>query len=260
MTGHLVFRLYAPMASWGEAAVGEARPTATYPGRGAILGLIGAALGIRRDDDEGQLRLRQSLGIAVKQRSPGWLLRDYHTVQVPPSQSKVNYRSRREELSVPKDALNTILSSRDYRCDGLWVVALRLMPDAVWTLDELKSALERPRFTLYLGRKACPLAAPLTPAIVEADHWRGALDHGFDSATDPERTWLPLIGNEAQDLRLLRLPGQVLYAWEGEADALDGNADMAESSETWDEPLHRRRWQFGARLEHRRIESVEGQS
>ncbi|WP_432415800.1 type I-E CRISPR-associated protein Cas5/CasD [Chromohalobacter israelensis] len=260
MTEHLVFRLYAPMASWGEAAVGEARPTATYPGRGAILGLIGAALGIRRDDDDGQLRLRQSLGIAVKQRSPGWLLRDYHTVQVPPSQSKVNYRSRREELSVPKDALNTILSSRDYRCDGLWVVALRLMPDAVWTLDELKSALERPRFTLYLGRKACPLAAPLTPAIVEADHWRGALDHGFDGATDPEKTWLPLIGNEAQDLRLLRLPDQVLYAWEGGAECLDGEDHGVESNDVWDQPLNRRRWQFGARLEHRRIESVEGQS
>lgn len=257
MTEHLVFRLYAPMASWGEAAVGETRPTATHPGRGALLGLIGAALGIRRDDDEGQLSLRQSLSIAVKQRSPGWLLRDYHTVQVPPSQSKVNYRSRREELSVAKDTLNTILSTRDYRCDGLWVVAIRLTTAAGWSLSELKSALEKPRYTLFLGRKACPLAAPLAPAVVEADHWRQALDHRFEAMKNAENTYLPLIGNEVQDRRLLRLPDQVVYAWEGDVSALDGEAHGAESSKVWDEPLHRRRWQFGVRVEHRRLVNIE---
>lgn len=257
MPQHLVFRLYAAMASWGEAAVGETRPTATYPGRGALLGLVGAALGIRRDDDEGQRQLRNGLQVAVKQRSPGLLMRDYHTVQVPPSQSKVTHRTRREELAVPKEALNTILSSRDYRCDGLWVVAIRLTPQATWSLEELKHALERPRFTLYLGRKACPLAAPLIPTIVETSHWRQALDHRLEGVSD-SGCWLAMMGNEPQDKRLLRLPEQVLYAWEGAIDALDGHLAANESSEVWDEPLHRRRWQFGPRLEHRRIEIVEG--
>lgn len=259
MPHHLVFRLYAPMASWGEAAVGETRPTATYPGRSAIVGLIGAALGIRRNDDDGQRRLRESLQIAVKQRSPGLLLRDYHTVQVPPSQSKVTNRTRREELSAPKDALNTILSSREYRCDGLWNVAVRLADSAPWPLEELKAALEKPRFPLYLGRKACPLAAPLAPTVVEASHWRQALDHCFESALDPERTWLALVGNEKKDRQLLRLPEQVLYAWEGDTDALDGSDTANESSEVWDEPLHRRRWQFGPRLENRRTVNVGGE-
>lgn len=258
MPHHLVFRLYAPMASWGEAAVGETRPTATYPSRSAILGFIGAALGIRRDDDDGQHQLRKGLQVAIKQRSPGLLMRDYHTVQVPSSQSKVSHRTRREELAVPKEALNTILSSRDYRCDGLWSVAVRLAPNAAWTLEELKAALEKPRFPLYLGRKACPLAAPLVPTVVEASHWRQALDHCFESALDPERTWLALVGNEEKDKRLLRLPDEVLYAWEGAADALDGVA-TSESSEVWDEPLHRRRWQFGPRLENRRTETLKGE-
>lgn len=259
MPHHLVFRLYAPMASWGEAAVGETRPTATYPGRGAIIGLVGAALGIRRDDDEGQRRLRNGLQIAIKQRSPGLLMRDYHTVQVPPSQSKVTHRTRREELSVAKEALNTILSSRDYRCDGLWSVAVRLTTNAPWSLDELRAALEKPRFPLYLGRKACPLAAPLVPTVVEASHWRQALDHRFESALDPERTWLALVGNEKKDARLLRLPDEILYAWEGDAAALDGSTEASEASEVWDEPLNRRRWQFGPRLENRRIETLKGE-
>lgn len=259
MPHHLVFRLYAPMASWGEAAVGETRPTATYPGRSAILGLIGAALGIKRDDDDGQRHLREGLEVAVKQRSPGVLLRDYHTVQVPPSQSKVTHRTRREELAVPKEALNTILSSRDYRCDGLWSVAVRVAESAPWSLEALKAALERPRFPLYLGRKACPLAAPLVPTLVESRHWRQALDHRFESALDPERTRLALVGNEEKDKHLLRLPDQGLYAWQGAADALDGGEMASEASEVWDEPLNRRRWQFGPRLENRRTETVEGE-
>lgn len=244
MTEYLVFRLYAPLASWGEAAVGESRPTATYPGRSAIIGLLGAALGVHRDDDEGQRRLRDSVGIAIKQRSPGSLMRDYHTVQVPASQSKVTYRTRRDELNAPRKVINTILSSRDYRCDGLWTVAVWLTPEAELTLGDLEQALKTPHFTLYLGRKACPPAAPLAPRREIFSQLRDALDVEFP----------PLCGrNQNEERRALRLPGNALYAWEGGADSLDGNGQGVESSEVWDVPLNRRRWQFGPRAEYRRI-------
>ncbi|RAH36338.1 type I-E CRISPR-associated protein Cas5/CasD [Halomonas sp. SL1] len=248
MTEYLVFRLYAPLASWGEAAVGESRPTATYPGRSAIVGLLGAALGVRRDDDEGQRRLRDSVGIAIKQRSPGSLLRDYHTVQVPASQSKVTYRTRRDELSAPKRIINTILSSRDYRCDGLWTVAVWLTPQAELALETLEQALKTPQFPLYLGRKACPPGAPLAPRCVAFSRLRDALDAEF-----------PLLcgRNAEEERRALRLPDNVLYAWEGDAACLDGDGRGVESSETWDVPLNRRRWQFGPRTEYRRMVRVE---
>lgn len=244
MTEYLVFRLYAPLASWGEAAVGESRPTATYPGRGAIIGLLGAALGVRREDDEGQRQLRDSVGIAIKQRSPGGLLRDYHTVQVPASQSKVTYRTRRDELSAPRKVINTILSSRDYRCDGLWTVAVWLTPQAELSLADLEQALKRPQFSLYLGRKACPPGAPLAPRREAFAQLRHALDTDFP----------PLYGkDQEEERRVLRLPDSAIYAWEGDAAALDGNGKGVESSEVWDVPLNRRRWQFGPRSEYRRI-------
>ncbi|TDR57006.1 CRISPR-associated Cas5e family protein [Halomonas ventosae] len=244
MTEYLIFRLYAPLASWGEAAVGESRPTATYPRRSAIIGLLGAALGVRRDDDEGQRRLRDSLGIAIKQRSPGSLLRDYHTVQVPASQSRVTYRTRRDELNAPKKVINTILSSRDYRCDGLWTVAVWLMPRAELALEALERALESPYFPLYLGRKACPPGAPLAPRRKTVACLRDALDTDFP----------PLCGRTTEEEhRALRLPDNSLYAWEGDAERLDGNGRGVESSEAWDDPLHRRRWQFGPRTEYRRM-------
>ncbi|APX94683.1 type I-E CRISPR-associated protein Cas5/CasD [Halomonas sp. 1513] len=244
MTEYLVFRLYAPLASWGEAAVGETRPTATHPGRGAILGLLGAALGIKREDDAGQKALGESVRIAIKQRSPGTLLRDYHTAQVPGSQAKVSYRTRRDELNASEKVINTILSSRDYRCDGLWTVAVWLSEGSAYTLESLEAALQRPHYSLYLGRKSCPLAAPLAPRRVEATHLREALDSEFEAVISGEKT-------------ALRLTGEALYCWEGGAALLDGDKHAVESSDVWDRPLNRRRWQFGPRTEFRRFVRVE---
>ena len=51
----------------------------------------------------------------------------------------------------------------------------------------------------------------------------------------------------------MRLPDNALYAWEGDARDLDGNGQGVESSESWDMPLNRRRWQFGPRTEYRRV-------
>ncbi|MEY3760994.1 MAG: hypothetical protein RIR39_2485, partial [Pseudomonadota bacterium] len=99
----LVFRLYGPMASWGEIAVGESRHTANYPSKSAIIGLLGAALGIARDDEETQIQLQQGYSLAVELWTAGSLLRDYHTTQVPDSVGKFTYRTRRDEIILGKE-------------------------------------------------------------------------------------------------------------------------------------------------------------
>jgi len=53
MTAFLLASLYAPMASWGEITVGERRTSWDRPSRSAILGLVAAALGIEREDQDG---------------------------------------------------------------------------------------------------------------------------------------------------------------------------------------------------------------
>ena len=68
---YLLFRLYGPMASWGEIAVGETRHTASYPGKSAIIGLMAAALGTKRNDTEKQLRMQQGYAFAVEVYSQG---------------------------------------------------------------------------------------------------------------------------------------------------------------------------------------------
>lgn len=233
---YLVFRLYAPLASWGEPAVGETRPSATHPGRSAILGLLAAALGIRRDQHEALARLSDSLRVAVRQLSPGTLIRDYHTAQVPGHDPKARRRTRRDETQGPKHRLHTILSSREYRCDGYWRIAVSTTPDGAWDLAELAEALRRPHFALYLGRKSCPPSAPLAPQVIEAEGIREALTRPLQPITEPAET----------ATRHLGIGLETAFAWEGDA----GDLDAQETRYPYDQPLHRGRWQFTSRAEH----------
>ena len=126
MREYLIFRMYGMMASWGDIAVGEFRPTFDRPSKSAIMGMISAALGIRRDEEKRLRELATGYLMALRIDAPGTLLRDYHTAQVPSSKGrkKMVFPTRKAELSVPKDDLNTVLSSRDYRCDAHYTVCL----------------------------------------------------------------------------------------------------------------------------------------
>ena len=170
---HLVFQLQAPLSSWGEPAVGEFRGTGEMPTQSAVIGLLGAALGLDRSDEAAHAALRDGYGFAVALLSSGSLLRDYHTAQVPPRSALKGrpHATRRHELSVPKYDLGTILSTRDYRQNAASLVALQPskgMP-APHTLSALAEALRLPKFTLYMGRKSCAPAAPLWPQVIAAE-------------------------------------------------------------------------------------------
>lgn len=172
MTHYLVFTLAANLGAMGELAGHERRGTLDWPGHSAIIGLLGAALGWRREDDFSVLDV---LRMAVAIFDSGTTLRDYHTVQTVPSAKARRPESRPEALRAARNSLNTIITLRDYRCTPLFGVALCNGEYAL--LERLQQALLRPAFTLYLGRKSCPLAAPLAPRIVSADGPAQALAH-----------------------------------------------------------------------------------
>lgn len=246
---YLLFRLYGPMASWGEIAVGEMRHSEIKPNKSALLGLLAAALGITREQDTEQQALANGYRFGIKMLSTGQIMRDYHTAQAPDSVGKFRYRTRRDELVVGRTRLGTVLSSREYRTDSQALVALCAQPHAPLSLSKLAKALARPRFHLYLGRKSCPLAAPLNPTIHQADGFRAALD-GYQPGEllrakqdwEGERRWLP---NDKE----------ALYFWEGEiADfAATGEPfqpDAVQQLRRHDQPLSRDRWQFQPRAEY----------
>ena len=176
MNHYLLFRLYGPLASWGEIAVGEWRHSAFYPSKSSLLGLLGAALGLERSAESAHAALAQHYRFAVQLLSAGCVLRDYHTTQLPEPQRKVVHRSRRQEL-LQAAKVGTLLSQREYRCDALAVVALEALAEAPYRLEQLAQALRYPQFPLYLGRKSCPLAAPTGARVVEAASAEAALEH-----------------------------------------------------------------------------------
>jgi CRISPR system Cascade subunit CasD len=244
MENFLVFRLYGPMAAWGKIAVGEERHSYTYPSRSAILGIISAALGIKRNETEKLSRLFASYDVAIKALSSGSILKDYHTVQVPDSVGKTKYSTRRDELIIGKDRLGTILTSREYRSDALAIVALRMRANPSHSFQELMEHLKKPKLVLYLGRKSCPLAAPLNPQIILAKGFRSALD---EAEFPPLVTWYDKDNDNKIDIthHFIKMI-HPRYYWEGEG----GDIEPQQTHERYDQPLNRNRWQFAPRQEH----------
>jgi CRISPR system Cascade subunit CasD len=243
MAEFLVFRLYGPLAAWGDIAVGEQRPTTPHPSKSAILGLVAAALGIRRHEDEKHQALVDGYGYAVRVDAAGVMLRDYHTVQVPDATSRLKHlRTRRDEVQ-DRHNLYTVLSARDYRCEGLYTVALGRRGEAAEAPEVMAEALRKPRLPLYLGRKSCPLALPLLPHCVTAADFEAAL-MDYDAAQSAEQRALV-----AKVRSALGPAGQApdLY-WETGMSVSDRTP--LHTTPRHDLPLSRRRWQFCPRDEH----------
>ncbi len=169
MTEFLVFTLYGPFASWGGIAVGEVRGTDFVPSRSAVLGLLAASLGIRREQPAQLQALSGAVGVAVLVEADGVLLEDYHTAQTLPAKMNGRWHTRAEEIALgaEHDTLETILSWRGYRCDALYRVAIWARTTEP-SLATIRAALAAPFFTPSLGRRACAVAAPLAARIIEA--------------------------------------------------------------------------------------------
>ncbi len=223
MTDFLVFTLVAPMGSFGDLAGHERRGTHRWPSRSAVLGLLGAAFGIRRDDCKGQ----KALGVwktAVSRLQVGEAWQDFHTVQTVPSARIKQPATRRDALAALKRSDNGLITKRAYRSDCAFGVAL-------WggKLEGAKQALERPAFTPYLGRKSCPLSAPMAPRIVSADTVAKALTE----AVLPD-----FIGLD---------PAQAVLIASDEPPPSDKPLASSRSEIRWDVPLDREGWHFGQR-------------
>lgn len=184
MASLLFFTLYAPLAGFGDLAVGERRIGADRPTRSGILGLCAAALGLERDATAALTALLAGLDLALRLDADGRVVQDYHTVQSveAPKRAKQPWPTRAAALAAGN--VSTLVSQRDYRSDLFVTVALHARPGTdPGLLPRVATALARPVFTLYMGRKACPLGLPLRPALVTAE----TLGHGIDQydATRP---------------------------------------------------------------------------
>lgn len=141
----LLLRLAGPMQSWGSESRFSRRATDMQPTKSGVLGLLAAARGSRRTDPlEDLLDLR----FGVRADQPGTLQRDFQTA-----------KSLDGKQSMP-------LTYRFYLADAAFVAAVE--GDAA-LLEGLDAALRAPTFPLYLGRRSCPPAGPVTLGLRDGD-------------------------------------------------------------------------------------------
>lgn len=176
MGDYLILKLQGPMQAWGEHTFEGLRPSANFPTRSGILGLLGACLGIARNEHARLQALADSVRMAVRvdeRRVNRWddstrplrmvKMTDYHTV-----------KDAREDYTGLKSHA-TIQTWREYLYDAEFTLALWCRDGASISLDALEEAVKLPLFTPYLGRRSCPLGLPLFHSRVTALHELEAL-------------------------------------------------------------------------------------
>ena len=139
----LLLRLAAPLQAWGADSKFETRKTGREPTKSGVIGLLAAALGLRRDEREALLRLT-GLRFGVRVEREGQLLVDYHTAKT-------------------QDQKTSYVTYRHYLQDAVFLAGLESEDEAL--LRELEAALRHPVYPLYLGRRSCPPTLPLCLGI-----------------------------------------------------------------------------------------------
>lgn len=134
----LLLRLAAPLQSWGSSSKFEIRTTEKMPTKSGVVGMLAAALGLRRDADLARLN---ALKFGVRADREGEDITDFHMAHSEKS-SYVTYRH--------------------YLCDAVFLAGLEGEEEL---LKELEVALHNPQFPLFLGRRSCPPTLPVVMGI-----------------------------------------------------------------------------------------------
>ena len=129
----LLLRLAGPMQSWGTDSKFDVRRTQREPSKSGVIGLIAAALGIPRQDQE-ILHTLASLRFGIRVDREGTMIRDYHTAHPGKGSPYVTHRY--------------------YLSDAIFVAGLESKDEEL--LNKIGKALQAPAFPLYLGRRSCP--------------------------------------------------------------------------------------------------------
>ena len=183
----LLLRLAAPMQSWGTESKFDTRQTRREPSKSGVIGLLACTLGIHRDDSVALAELSKlSFGVRVDQE--GQQLMDYQTVKS--YKSKTNYLAE----AAPEAAYQTY---RYYLADAVFVAAVSSDDDTL--MDKLESALHRPAFPLFLGRRSCPPTLPLSLGLRELPLEEALRAEPWQVSREQQKCWQR------------KHPGQTLY-------------------------------------------------
>ncbi|SEC75086.1 CRISPR system Cascade subunit CasD [Streptomyces sp. 2131.1] len=149
----LTMRLAGPLQSWGASARFTRRTTESAPTKSGVIGLLAAAAGIERGDDEALAALT-GLRFGVRIDQSGSRVRDFQTAHHGVTGS-----------SMP-------LSERFYLADAVFVAAVA---GESGLLTRLHASLLAPVYPPFLGRRSCPPAQPVELGVRDGDSLQQAL-------------------------------------------------------------------------------------
>ncbi len=136
----LTIRASAPLQSYGNQATFNRRTTHHYPTKSAVIGLVAAALGLRRED--AAIQSLNQLKYALRIDQVGQTMTDFQIV----------------ETNRPKKGARKI-TYRDYLQDYVYMIALG--SEDMDLIRIISYALLHPKFQLYWGRRSNPPAGVL---------------------------------------------------------------------------------------------------
>jgi|SRR5699024_4861401 len=137
----ILFKLSGPLQSWGTQSHFETRQTDRYPSKSAVIGIIAASLGYRRDEDK-KIQQLNDLDFGVRVDQTGESLRDYQTVKKYKKNGKLD---------------RTYVTNRYYLEDAVFVVAIGHKNNQL--MQEIEEGLKHPYFQPFMGRRSLPLTA-----------------------------------------------------------------------------------------------------
>ena len=153
----LVLRLDGLLQSWGEHSKWDFRDSGSMPTKSAIVGLLGCALGWDRGDKK-LVSLSEAIKLAIREDCKGVEMIDFHTVQ---SKHLLNAQGKHRGKS---GEYSTLITNRTYLQNAYFTVAITGPKDL---LCSLAHALEKPKWPVYLGRKACVPSRPVLGEFTE---------------------------------------------------------------------------------------------
>lgn len=173
----IAFELNTPMSSWATGGA-SIIPTMSEPTWSAVVGMIGAALGLPRGDNR-LVQIASDFALAVKVEVAGQREHDFNTIESP-QDTKVKglrARTRFQELDFEGDALNTSIIQREYVQGAVYVVYIVQMTEIpVYSLEDILFALANPVYPLSAGRRSCVIGlvhatGASTEDLALATHW-----------------------------------------------------------------------------------------
>lgn len=198
----LILRLEGALQSWGATSKWDDRDTEDFPTKSGIVGLLGCAMGISRGDPA-LAELNAAITIAVRADRRGERITDFQTVTGSPL---------RNAEGKPKSTGNTLISERVYLQDACFSVFIETEP--YWH-DRIISALNAPKWCMYLGRKAC---VPSRPVLECADPEYASLNVALIGYPPADRPTYPMTYETEQpddSLSSITRPDSLIHADRG---------------------------------------------